>query len=117
MPQQWQGACGEKNMKIGHQAELPSAVAQARAAPVAEGVAKGAAAAQTAGMPATVSLSRGARELEFAGRAATEFDAERVKAMRAAIADGTFQINAGAIADRLLSDAQDTLALLPARDG
>lgn len=105
-------------MKIGHQAELPSAVAQARAAPVAEGVAKGAAAAQTAGMPpATVSLSRGARELESAGRAATEFNAERVKAMRAAIANGTFQINAGAIADRLLSDAQDALALLPAHDG
>lgn len=104
-------------MKIGHQADLPAAVARAASAPVAEGVARGAAAAQTAGMPATVSLSRGARELESAGRAATDFDAERVKAMRAAIANGTFQVNAGAIADRLLSDAQETLALLPARDG
>ncbi|GAB3364272.1 MULTISPECIES: flagellar biosynthesis anti-sigma factor FlgM [Giesbergeria] len=106
-------------MKIGHQAELPSAVAQARsaAAPGAEGVAKGAAAARAAGVPVMVSFSRGARELESAGDAAADFDAERVKAVRAAIAAGTFQINAGAIADRLLSDAQESLALVPARDG
>lgn len=107
-------------MKIGHQPELPSALAQTRpvAAPVAEGLAKGASAALAAGVPVTVSFSRGARGLEEpSGRPAADFDAERVKAMRAAIESGTFRVNAEAIADRLLSDAQEALALAPARDG
>lgn len=107
-------------MKIGHQPELPSALAQTRpvAAPVAEGLAKGASAALAAGVPVTVSFSRGGRSVEeSSGRPSADFDAERVKAVRAAIESGTFRINAEAIADRLLSDAQDALALTPARDG
>lgn len=69
-------------------------------------------------LPVTVSFSRGARGLEEpSGRPAADFDAERVKAMRAAIESGTFRVNAEAIADRLLSDAQEALALAPARDG
>ena len=104
-------------MKIGHQPELPSTLAQTRsvAAPVAEGLAKGASAALAAGVPVTVSFSRGTRELEASnGRPTADFDAERVKAVRAAIESGTFRVNAEAIADRLLSDAQEALA--PARD-
>ena len=105
-------------MKIGHQPELPSALAQTRpvAAPVAEGLAKSASAALAAGAPVTVSFSRGARELESAspvGRPSADFDTERVKAMRAAIESGTFQVNAGAIADKLLSHAQETLTRTP----
>lgn len=106
-------------MKIGHQPELPSALAQTRpvAAPVAEGLAKGASAALAAGVPVTVSFSRGARELESAGRPTADFDTERVKAMRAAIESGTFQVNAGTIADKLLSHAQETLTRTPPREG
>lgn len=106
-------------MKIGHQPELPSALAQTRPAPVpvAEGLAaKSAAAALAAGAPVTVSLSRSARELELAGpvgRAAADFDVDRVKAMRAAIESGTFQVNAGVIADKLLSHAQEMLTPAP----
>lgn len=105
-------------MKIGHQPDLPSALAQAKpvATSVAEGLAKGESAALAAGVPVTVSFLRGARGLEApGGRSSTDFDAERVKAMRAAIASGTFRINAETIADRLLSDAQEVLA--PTRDG
>jgi negative regulator of flagellin synthesis FlgM len=35
------------------------------------------------------------------------FDAARVSQIKQAIADGNFQINAGAIADRLISSAKE----------
>lgn len=80
-------------------AALSAAEATARAAP---------AAAATAGVPVT--LSRAAQSLEPPGRTQGEFDAERVKAMRAAIDGGTFKVNAGAIADKLLANAQEVLS-------
>ncbi len=66
------------------------------------------AAAATAGVPVT--LSRAAQALEPTGRTQGEFDADRVKAMRAAIDGGTFKVNAGAIADKLLANAQEVLS-------
>ena len=60
------------------------------------------------GVPVT--LSRTAQALEPAGRTQGEFDANRVKAMRAAIEGGTFKVNAGAIADKLLTNAQEVLS-------
>jgi len=38
-----------------------------------------------------------------------DVDADKVSAVRSAIAQGTFVVNAGAIADKLLSHAQETL--------
>ena len=103
-------------MKIGPKPELPSSAVQAgaakqqakAAAPSAEGLAKSSSAAAAAGVPVT--LSRTA--LESAGRNAGDFDASRVKAMRAAIENGTFKINAEAIADKMLSGAQEMLSPL-----
>ena len=86
-------------MKIGQKPELPGALAQTglakqakSPAPVAEGVAKGAAAASAAGVPVTVSGS--ARALEQPGRTSSEFDAKRVSEVRAAIGNGTLKDNA-----------------------
>lgn len=109
-------------MKIGNTPELPGAAAQAAgaaakqhaktAAPAQEALAKGsapaAAAAASAGVPVT--LSRAARALEPSGRTQGDFDAERVKAVRAAIENGTFRVNAGAVADKLLANAHEILA-------
>ncbi len=99
-------------MKIGNTHELPGAAAPAAnaarqsAKPTAAADAPAAAVA-AAGVPVT--LSRSAQALEPAGRTQGEFDAERVKAMRAAIDGGTFKVNAGAIADKLLANAQEVL--------
>ncbi|BEU98006.1 flagellar biosynthesis anti-sigma factor FlgM [Acidovorax sp. DW039] len=99
-------------MKIGQSPELPGALAQTTLAkqakspaPAAEGVAKGAASASAAGVPVTVSSS--ARALEQPGRSSSDFDAKRVSEVRAAISNGTFSVDAEAIADKLLSNAQE----------
>lgn len=65
------------------------------------------AAASRDGVPVSVSAS--ARVLD-AVTPGTGIDAAKVAAMRAAIADGTFSVNAGAIADKLLSNAQEFLS-------
>jgi|GEM_PF-2645621 len=44
-----------------------------------------------------------------AARAEGDFDAARVAAMRQAIADGSFRVNAQAVADRLLDNAAEFL--------
>ena len=107
-------------MKIGHTPELPGgavqpsvpAKQQAQAAATAtEELAKGAPAASAAGVPVIVTLSRNTRDLEPPGRATAEFDANRVKAVRAAIENGTFRFNPEAVADKLLSNARDFLSL------
>lgn len=59
--------------------------------------------AQAAGVPVTVSSS--ARSLDVNAKSSSDVDMAKVLAMRAAIADGSFSINPGAIADRLLADA------------
>jgi negative regulator of flagellin synthesis FlgM len=91
----------EKAMKIGQKPELPSTVVQSgsakqakTAAPVAEGVAKGAAAASAAGVPVT--FSKAARALDQTARSQGDFDAGRVKAVRSAIENGTFKVDAEA---------------------
>lgn len=67
----------------------------------AEAVKSGARSAQ-AGVPVTVSSS--IRSLEKGASSASDIDMAKVNAMRQAIANGSFSINAGAIADRLLGD-------------
>ena len=104
-------------MKIGQKPELPSpvtqqALAKAQAKTVAaasEELAKNAAPAQAnAGVP--VSMSNSARALDRASRNAGDFNADKVKAIRTAIENGTFSINAEAIADKMLAGARDMLA-------
>lgn len=69
--------------------------------------AKGAAASgkQTAGVAVTVSTL--ARTL--AAGDASEVDAKKVESVRAAIEQGTFKVNAEAIADKLLANAEEML--------
>lgn len=102
-------------MKIGQKPELPGALAQTglakqakSPASAAEGAAKDAVVASTAGVPVTVSSA--ARALDQTSRAAGDFDASKVKAVRAAIEKGTFSVDADSIADKMLSNAQEILS-------
>lgn len=100
-------------MKIGQNPELNAAALQAAAkqpktsGPAAEEAAKG---AQVATSSAGVSFSNSAKALDSAGKATTDFDTDRVKAMREAIANGTFSVSAEAIADKLLANTSEILA-------
>jgi len=101
-------------MKIGHPADTPAAAAAAGAPAAAEtakaGQAQATAAASTgaADPSATVALSSTAATL-LSGGATGEFDAEKVARMSEAIASGNFKINAEAIADKLIANAQELL--------
>jgi len=97
-------------MKIGHPADKPVAAGTPAAAdPGKAGPAQaGAPAAAAADPSATVALSSTAATL-LSGGASGEFDAEKVARMSAAIASGDFKINAEAIADKLIANAQELL--------
>lgn len=103
-------------MKIGQKPELPSpvtqqALAKAQAKAVAassEELAKNTApASASAGVP--VSVSNSARALDRMSRSSSDFNADKVKAVRTAIENGTFSINAEAIADKMLAGAEEFL--------
>jgi negative regulator of flagellin synthesis FlgM len=65
--------------------------------------------AQPAGVAVTVSPL--ARSLEVAeGAAASDVDTAKVEAVRTAISTGTYVVNPEAIADKLLSNAQEMLS-------
>ena len=75
-------------------------------APAAEAAAQGAS-RTAAGVPVTLSATvRGAD----ASRSSADFDAGKVKAVKAAIENGTFKVNAEAVADKLLANAEETLS-------
>ena len=99
-------------MKIGNKPDLPQATAAAKQAPksattvATEESIKGLP-DRAAGVP--VSFSSSARALDNQNRANTDFDADRVKAMREAIANGTFRVNAEAVADKLLANTEEFL--------
>lgn len=102
-------------MKIGQKPELPGGLPQAALAKqakspatAAEGATKDALKASAAGVPVTVSTA--ARALDQTARTTGDFDAGKVKAVRAAIDKGTFSVNAEAIADKMLSNAQEILS-------
>ena len=102
-------------MKIGQKPELPGAIAQSApakqaktAASTAGGVVAGAASAAAAGVPVTFSTA--ARALEQTSRNQGDFDAGKVKAVRTAIENGTFKVDAEVIADKMLANTQELLS-------
>ncbi|MFT4241268.1 MAG: flagellar biosynthesis anti-sigma factor FlgM [Acidovorax sp.] len=102
-------------MKIGQTPELPSLGAssgpakQAKApASASEQAQSAAAAASVAGVPVTVSTT--VRSLTGSARLQGDFDADKVKSVRESIDNGTFEVDAEAIADKLLSNAQEQLS-------
>lgn len=99
-------------MKIGNKPDLPQATAAAKqpaksATTIATEESTKALADRAAGVP--VSFSSSARALDSQSRTNTDFNADRVKAMREAIANGSFRVNAEAIADKLLDNAEEFL--------
>ena len=104
-------------MKIGSIAEKPAAAAtpapQAAATPEAAreargGTPTGAAKPAQADASAKVELSSTAATLLSTG-GTSEFDAEKVARISQAINAGTYQVNPAAIADKLISNAQELL--------
>ena len=100
-------------MKIGNPADKrtlapadPAATAAKSAGTPAEQAA--AAAAPAADASVKVQLSSGAEALR-AGSDGAEFDAAKVDRIARAIADGSYQVNAEAIADKLIANAQELL--------
>jgi negative regulator of flagellin synthesis FlgM len=101
-------------MKVGNEAEK---VVRATTTPVKAGPAE---AAKTGATPTTaigatpepstkVELSSAASSLNSTQGSSAEFDAEKVARISQQIADGTFKVNHAAIADKLISNAQEAL--------
>ncbi len=101
-------------MKVGQPADMPKVPAAPQAASGAAAPAKKEAAATAASTASSsgvaVTVSTTVRSLEQANRGeAADIDIEKVAAVRQAIEDGTYVVNPEAIADKLLSNAQELL--------
>lgn len=104
-------------MKISSTPDPASLASQASAAqkasqsagPAAAATANATKAPRSAGVSVTVSTQ--VRGLEEAKRSdVADVDVRKVAAVRASIQDGSFKVNAEAIADKLLSNAQEVLS-------
>lgn len=100
-------------MKIGQPSDntIPAGT-KATSAPAKGGQSAGAAAAAKGAPDAgvAVTVSSLARSMGASNRSeAADVDMKKVNAVRTAIAQGTFTVNAEAIADKLLSNAQEML--------
>ncbi len=101
-------------MKVGNNADLTNALShaaaakqQAKVATPAETATRAASSVADSGVPLTLSASARADAL---GRSSSDFNAEKVAAVKAAIQDGSFRVNAEAVADKLLDNAYEVLA-------
>jgi negative regulator of flagellin synthesis FlgM len=105
-------------MKIGQHPDIASALSQSgsakqqakAASPVAQATAQATANATAGNAGVPVTFSNAARGLDSASRNLSDFDAGKVKAVRAAIDNGTFSVDAEAIADKLLANAQEVVS-------
>lgn len=104
-------------MKIGQPSELPALVTQnqtsgtqksAAAAAQTNPNADAAKSSRSAGVAVSVSALARTLEQTDAGDAA-DVDAAKVASVKSAIQQGTYTVNAEAIADKLLSNAQEML--------
>ncbi|MGI4779797.1 MAG: flagellar biosynthesis anti-sigma factor FlgM [Janthinobacterium lividum] len=94
-----------------------SASAPSRADRHAASGTSAAAAADAAAVSDTVTVSAAARSLGVASTSAgSGIDHAKVAAVKASIAAGTFRVDSGAIADKLLSNAQEVLSRTRSRD-
>lgn len=96
-------------MKIGQTPDIPVAVTSTGTQVTAQGAAAPPvkkAASTSSGVP--VSVSSLAQSLGSSSSDG-DMDMDKVNAVRAAIDNGTYKVNAGAIADKLLSNAQEVL--------
>lgn len=103
-------------MKISQPSDNPvaastvAASSAAKSGPAASTLAKTTASKSTQSAGVAVTVSTLARSMEFSSSGdAPDVDMEKVNAVREAIAQGTFKVNAEAIADKLLSNAQEML--------
>jgi negative regulator of flagellin synthesis FlgM len=105
-------------MKIGNPTDKPVAapapVTAGRPATTATPTPAGktqTAATQEAGVEAStqVALSNAATELMAGEGVSGDFDTAKVERIAKAIAEGKFEVNAGAIADKLISNARELL--------
>lgn len=107
-------------MKIGQTPELPgglspsaAAKSQAKPAPAPAGTgtaAAGNAAAAVASAGVPVILSKAAQGLDSTARTQGDFNAGKVKAVRTAIENGTFKVDAEVVADKMLANSQEFLS-------
>lgn len=103
-------------MKISQPPESPvvassnAAALAAKAGPSASTLAKTGASKSTQSAGVAVTVSSLARSLEANNRGeASDVDMAKVNTVRSAIAQGTYVVNPEAIADKLLSNAQEML--------
>jgi negative regulator of flagellin synthesis FlgM len=101
-------AVKEKPMKIGSPADIGAAAdvsarSVGRPAPATDKPVKGVDAVDK------VELSSLGTQIGASASGPGDFDVDKVEALKQAIRDGRFTVNAGAIADRLIADAREML--------
>jgi negative regulator of flagellin synthesis FlgM len=103
-------------MKISQPSDNPVAVSSnaaslsAKSGPVAGAPVKTGAVKSTPSAGVAVTFSPMARSLEASGQGETpDVDMTKVESVRSAIAQGTYVVNPGVIADKLLGNAQEML--------
>lgn len=93
----------------GPQKTAEVAPASAETAGAAGAAAKPQAATPSSGVTVSVSAST-SQALSGKGQSSDVFNAEKVESMKQAIANGSFQVNAEAIADKMLSNAAEMMS-------
>jgi negative regulator of flagellin synthesis FlgM len=95
-------------MKIGNTPEKPAKVSGSTNPVPGDAALKPGSPTAGPDASAQVALSSAAATL-LSGSSSAEFDAAKVERISKAIADGTYSINADAIADKLIANAQELL--------